>query len=125
MNVSRSFLLIGVLYLIVGMVVGMYMGGSGDHSFAPVHAHINLLGFTLMTLFAGVYKLFPAMAENILARIHFWLYQVGVLAMLVALFLMLGRFLPEATVGPIMPVTEIMVFLGTLAVALNMFKNAN
>jgi hypothetical protein len=32
------------------------MGDSGDHSLMPVHAHINLLGFTLIVLFAMVYQ---------------------------------------------------------------------
>jgi len=33
MNISPSFLLIG-----------MWMGGSGNQTLAPVHAHINLTG---------------------------------------------------------------------------------
>ena len=46
MDISRGFLVMGACYLLVGVLFGMYMGGSGDHSLAPVHAHINLLGFT-------------------------------------------------------------------------------
>lgn len=67
MNISRGFLLIGSLYLLVGVV----MGGSGDHWLAPAHAHINLLGFTLMTLFGIAYRVMPAMSGNTLARAHF------------------------------------------------------
>ena len=52
MNVSRNFLIVGSAFLIVGLVIGMYMGGSGDHSLAASHAHINLLGFVLSVLFA-------------------------------------------------------------------------
>ena len=106
MNIARNFLVTGVLYLVVGLVMGMYMGGSGDRSLSPVHAHINLLGFTLMVLFAVTYKVFPQMAETGLARLHFWLFQVGTLLLLVALFLMLGGFVAEASIGPVMPVTE-------------------
>jgi len=51
MNIARNFIVIGSIYLIVGITLGMYMGGAGDHTLAPLHAHINLLGFTLMTVF--------------------------------------------------------------------------
>ncbi len=59
MNISRNFILAGVAYLLVGISFGIYMGSSGDHSYAPLHAHINLLGFTLMTVFGVLYRVFP------------------------------------------------------------------
>jgi len=124
MNISRNFMMVAVLYLLTGMAMGMYMGGSGNHTLAPVHAHINLLGFTLMTLFAVVYKLFPAMAASRLAKAHFWLHQVGTFCLLLALFLMIGGFVAEAAVGPLMPIFEIAVFLATLSLAANVYKNA-
>ena len=65
MNISRGFLVIGSLYLLVGIVFGMYMGGTGDHSLAPLHAHINLLGFALMMIFGLVYRQFPEMTKPI------------------------------------------------------------
>lgn len=123
MNISRNFLVIGAGYLLVGILLGMYMGGSGDHSLTPVHAHINLLGFTLMTLFAICYKVFPALASGMLATAHFWLHQAGTLVLLGGLYLMMSRTLPETTVGPIMPIAEGAVFLGILAFAVNAFKN--
>jgi len=124
MNVARNFLLIGVLYLVVGIILGMYMGGSGDHTLTPVHAHINLLGFTLMVLFSLIYKVFSAMASNTSARVHFWAYQGGTLAMVCALFLMLGDFVPEATIGPVMPFAETAILIGVLAFGWNAYKNA-
>ncbi len=42
MNISRLYLLIGSLYLLVGVILGMYMGGAQNFELAPVHAHINL-----------------------------------------------------------------------------------
>ena len=83
MNISRGFLIIGSLYLLVGIGFGMYMGGSGDHTLAPVHAHINLLGFTLMTVFGLAYRVIPGLADGPLAQAHFWLHQAGALVLLV------------------------------------------
>ena len=38
MSISRGFVVMGAVYLVVGIVFGAYMGGSGDHTLAPVHA---------------------------------------------------------------------------------------
>jgi hypothetical protein len=124
MTVSRGFLVMGAVYLLVGILFGMYMGGSGDHSLAPVHAHINLLGFTLMSIFGLAYRLLPALAESGLAKAHFWLHQLGALLLLVALFLLMTGTIPEATIGPFMPVTEGLVLLGALCWLANVVMNA-
>jgi hypothetical protein len=72
MNIPRSFMVIGSLYLLLGIGFGIWMGASGDHSLSPLHAHINLLGFVLMTVFGLVYRQFPSMAASGLATAHFW-----------------------------------------------------
>ncbi len=64
MNVSRYFLLIAIVYLLVGMGLGEYMAGSDDTTLRPLHAHINLVGSTLMAIFAAIYKVYPAMAAS-------------------------------------------------------------
>ena len=124
MNISRSFLIMGGLYLLVGIGFGMYMGPSQDFRFAPLHAHINLLGFTLMTLFGIAYRVIPNLAGNTLARAHFWLHQIGALLLLISLFLMLSGTIPEATIGPIMLIFEIAVFVGILCWLTNILRNA-
>ena len=96
MSISRNFLVMGAIYLLVGICFGMYMGASEDHTLAPVHAHINLLGFTLMTVFGLAYRVMPQMAEGSLAKAHFWLHQVGAFMLLVGLFLLMsGKAVPR------------------------------
>ncbi len=123
MNISRNFIVIGGLYLLVGIFFGMYMGGSGDHTLAPVHAHINLLGFTLMTVFGLAYRLIPALAGGVLATAHFWLHQIGAFILLVGLFLLMSGTVGEG-IGIIFPVAELAVLAGILCWVLNVYKNA-
>jgi len=123
MNISRNFMVIGSLYLLVGIGLGSFMGGSGDHTLAPVHAHINLLGFTLMTVFGIAYRLIPALAGGILGTLHFWLHQIGALVLLVGLFLLISGTVGEG-IGIIFPVAEIAVLAGALCWTVNLFKNA-
>jgi cbb3-type cytochrome oxidase subunit 1 len=123
MNVSRGFLLVGSLYLLVGILFGMYMGGSGDHSMAPLHAHINLLGFVLMMLFGLIYRQFPGMAKPLLARLHFWLHQAGTLTLLIMLFLLFSGRIQDAAMAPIAPIAETAVLAGVAIFAFNLYKN--
>ncbi|HEX9857762.1 MAG TPA: hypothetical protein VGA75_05350 [Paracoccaceae bacterium] len=124
MTISRNFLLIGSVYLLVGISLGFYMGASEDHTLSPVHAHINLLGFTLMSIFGLAYRVFPELAGSALATTHFWLHQIGALVLLVALFLEMSGQVAEASLGPVVPVAIVTVLLGMLTFAWNVFRNA-
>lgn len=124
MSISRNFLLMGTVYLVVGVTLGMYMGGSGDHSLSPVHAHINLLGFTLMTIFGLAYRVIPGMADGLLPKLHFWLHQVGAFVLLLGLYLMMSGSVAPETIGPIFPFAEGAVMLGILCWLANLVKRA-
>ena len=125
MNVSRYFLLIGIIYLLAGMMLGDYMGGSEDFTLKPVHAHINLVGFTLMAVFAAIYKVFPAMAESRLATIHFWLHQLGALFLVTGFYLFFFGSPFEATLEiPIFVGFSIGLYGGTLLFGWNALRNA-
>lgn len=123
MNVARNFILVGSAYLILGVILGMYMGGSGDHSLSILHAHINLLGFTLMAVFGVVYKVFPAMAASGLARLHFWAHTVGSLVLMALLYLLLTGSIGEAAMMPLAPLSELLVLIGVVLFGYNAWKN--
>lgn len=125
MNVSRNFLLLGSAFIILGIVMGMYMGGPGDHSLAISHAHINLLGFALSAIFGLTYKAFPAMTNGRLASVHFWLHLVGAGMVNLLVFLMLAQIISEAAMVPLAPISELLVLLGVLVFGWNVFKNAH
>ena len=123
MNVSRNFILVGAVYLALGIVLGMYMGASGNHAPAVAHAHINLLGFTLMAVFGILYKLYPAMAATKIATAHFWLHLVGSFVVLVMIFALTMGWIAEAQMAPIAPIAELLVLLGVLAFLWNVVQH--
>lgn len=123
MNVSRNFILIGAVYLTLGIVLGSYMGASGNHGPSVAHAHINLLGFTLMTIFGLTYRVFPEMGQTGLAKVHFWLHLVGSIVLLVMLFLLTTEVITEAAMMPLAPISELLVLLGVLVYLWNVFKH--
>ena len=86
MSVAKGFLVTGAVWLVIGFGIGIIMGAMGDHSLMPLHAHMNLVGFTLMTGFGLGYGLLPDLHPG-LARAHYWLHQAGTLAMMIGLYL--------------------------------------
>jgi hypothetical protein len=70
-NVDLKFLLLAAIMLTAGVGLGIRMGIIHDFSLAPVHAHINLVGWASLALFGIVYRLYPQMAESRLAGLHF------------------------------------------------------
>jgi hypothetical protein len=58
------------VYLLIGMVFGIWMSATQDHSLAPAHAHLNLIGGVLMALFGTFYMLVPSAAEKLIAKVQ-------------------------------------------------------
>jgi hypothetical protein len=99
------WLKLAVLYLIVGVAIGIMMGASGDFTLRPVHAHINLLGWATMALAGLVYSIYEQAGRSVLARIHFWLANISMPLMAVSLALVLKG---NATVVPALVVSEVL-----------------
>jgi hypothetical protein len=76
-DTSRSYLILGALYLCIGMFMGIVMGIKESFELAPVHAHINLVGFASHTAFGLVGKVWPTVARDALARIQFLSFAIG------------------------------------------------
>jgi hypothetical protein len=80
------------LYFLIGVGMGLTMEIIGDHRLAGAHAHINLVGWASMGLFGVIYVLFPKAGESVLAKLHFWLYNISLpLFMLGLCFVLLGN----------------------------------
>lgn len=124
MDVSRKFVLSGAVFLVIGIGFGMHMGASGDHSFAPLHAHINLVGFVLSMIFALTYRSYAAMGASRLANLHFWLHFPGAIVLLVMLFLMFSGRITEQGMFPLAPLAEVAIFAGVVLFLVNALRNA-
>ena len=111
---------LGVLYLVVGVGLGIAMGASHTFTLRPVHAHMNLLGFTVMTLAGLVYSVYPEAGASRLARVHFWLHNLALPVMIGSLTALL---LGNESVVPFLGAAEIVAAVGVLLFAANVFIN--
>ena len=114
------FLQIAVVYLVIGALLGGYMGITQKFILAPVHAHILLLGWATFALAGIVYHLYPAAATTRLARIHFWLHNVGLPAFMLALALLLSG---HENVGPMVGIAASVVIVSLAVFAANVLMN--
>ncbi len=76
-RVSAAFFFLGGLLLLAGMSLGQYMGAHEDFTLAPVHAHINLLGWVTLALYGTFYALTRETYSPRLAWINFVLSAIG------------------------------------------------
>ncbi|HEY0846974.1 MAG TPA: hypothetical protein VGE12_16520 [Noviherbaspirillum sp.] len=118
--VGALWLKLAVIYLIVGVGLGIAMGASEDFTLRPVHAHINLLGWATMALAGLVYSVYPLAGTSRLAKAHFWLNNVSLPMMVIALAFVVSG---EKQLVPVLAIGEVLAAVGILVFAANIFLN--
>jgi hypothetical protein len=110
------------LYFLLGVSIGIYMAGSHDYAIAPVHAHVNLIGWVSLALAALVYKAYPVAAASRLAVAHFWLSIVALPVLAAMLYLYLRG---NAAVEPLLAAGSFAIGFAVVALVVNVFQNVH
>jgi hypothetical protein len=63
-----------VIMVVAGMIWGIVMAITEDHSTFPAHAHLNLLGRVSLFLFGIYYHLHPPIDRDRLAFLQAWIW---------------------------------------------------
>lgn len=118
-GIALLFFVSGVIYLLGGMGLGIYMGIIHDHTLAPVHAHLNLVGFVIFAVMGLFYHATPAAAATLGARLHLGLATVGLFLLVPGIaFAVHGddTGVPLAIAGSLATASAIVTFLINLVV---------
>ena len=117
-RIAQLYFKTAIIFLILGIGLGLHMAIGQDHSATGAHAHANLLGWVTMAIFGGYHALNPEKANSRFALLQYGVYTAGVAIMIPALYLMLtGR--PEFE--PVVAIASIITFIGVLMFALIIF----
>jgi len=109
------FVGIATIFVLVGMAWGIQMSITQDHLLAPAHAHNNLIGFVVMTVYGFYYRLVPAAADKPLAVVHFWVSLVAALVFAPGIALAIsGKGDILAQIGSILVVLSMLIFSWTV-----------
>jgi len=77
-DIATRFFATGAIFALCGMVWGIVMSATQDHTLSPAHGHLNLIGFVVMIVFGTFYALTPSAAATRLASIHYFLALAAV-----------------------------------------------
>ncbi|MEC0372898.1 cytochrome-c oxidase [Paenibacillus chibensis] len=111
---------IASVYLVIGILFGMFMSITHKFGYASVHAHINLLGWASLALSGIIYYLFPNAGDHLLAKVHFWLHNIGLPVMMIGLILYVNEV---AHVEPVIATGGVLVTIGILTFMVNVLQN--
>jgi hypothetical protein len=108
-DVANWFLRAAPCWAIAGMALGLHMAASQDHAQHVTHAHINLLGWVTLALYGLYLKTSPAAAAMRQARWLFWLHNVALAVLSLAL---LAIYSGRLWADPIAAVSSFAMFAG-------------
>ena len=108
-RIDRAYVAIALALLVIGELLGLYMGLASDLKLRSVHIAIVLVGFVTLSLFGFTYRLWPAMKAGALAKAQFWLSVVGVLGIVIGTY----QYVTTGGIAIVGPASVIMI-LGTV-----------
>lgn len=79
MALHYRFFIAGIIFVLIGMLLGIWMGMNDDFTLAPVHAHLNLVGWATMFLYGLYYRAEPAAEAGIWPQVQLWCAIIGLI----------------------------------------------
>lgn len=110
--IPRLYFATAAVFALIGMIWGIVMSATADHSLAPAHGHLNLVGFVMIAVFGTYYALVPKATEGRLALIHYGLTVLTVIVMAPGIVFAInedGEVL--AKIGSVLAVLTMLIFL--------------
>ena len=91
-KITVWFIRSAMIYFLVAVSLGLWMGMSPRGYYIPVHVHLNLLGWVSMFIYGVAYHILPRFSgrqlfSDRLSEIHFWTAHIGLIGMAVSWFL--------------------------------------
>jgi peptidoglycan/LPS O-acetylase OafA/YrhL len=113
MKASSVCFPVAVLMVLAGMIWGIIMAISDDHSAMPAHAHLNLLGWVCLFLFGIFYHLHPAIDRSRTALVQVWVWILTTIILTIGVGLVhtghpIGD--PIAAVGSLIVFADMLLF---------------
>ena len=103
----------GILCLLGGESLGIWMGANQNFTLAPAHAHLNLVGWVTLSLYGVAHRLYPALSASRLAMPQMIVAIIAAVTVpfTVAYTIMGGSELPAI-------INSLFIVLGTLMFAI-------
>ncbi|MDP2355248.1 MAG: hypothetical protein Q8M31_04210 [Beijerinckiaceae bacterium] len=113
MRASTLALRAAVIFALCGVGLGIGMAMSKNHLLHNAHAHINLVGWVSLFLFALYYKTNPALDASrvALVQVGSWIFGGALLGLGVTLLYGVGpQYEPFAAIGSLIVFASLLIF---------------
>jgi hypothetical protein len=111
-----------VVFAIAGMVMGIAMAASHDHSVFPAHAHLNLLGWVSLFLIGIYYKFNPLLDSSRAALVQVGIWIVGTIVLTIGVA---SIYLGHIAAEPIAIIGSLIILFDMLFFAILVFRPAS
>ncbi|MEK5406356.1 hypothetical protein MKX36_10455 [Paenibacillus sp. FSL W8-0439] len=115
---GKQCLKIAAIYFALGALLSAIIGVSGDYSLSPIQSHIHFLGWTTLGIIGLIYVAFPALSVTILARIHFWIHNISLPMLILAI---IGKNYAIAEAGVWVVIGWVLLAAGIMLFMVNMW----
>jgi hypothetical protein len=116
---SIWFLRFGIVFALIGLGLGIYMGATHEFQFSPVHAHINLVGWASMFLAGLFYRTHPE-ADTKLALLHLGIAVPGLILLASGIY---GSIAATAWAAPVVGAGSVLTLLAFILFAVIVFRS--
>lgn len=113
-KLARWHVILGLIYGLAGLLLGVYMAISSNPQLVVVHAHYLLIGLTLSCLYGLLFAQFQYTGSTKTPAAQFYFHHVGTTVTALGSPLFYGGYGPLHVVGPILGVAALLVVIGLL-----------
>ena len=104
-RIDRAYVAVALVLLLVGELLGFYMGMMSDLKLRSLHVTLVLVGFVTLTLFGVMFRLWPAMKSGAMAAAQFWLGTIGVLGIVIGTY----QYVTTGGIAIVAPASALMI----------------
>lgn len=117
-SISLLYFRTAAILLIVGMLFGIYMSASDNHAATGAHAHLNLIGFVVMSIYGIFFALNPKKSTGRLPKILWALNTIAAVVMFPSPVLLLNG---HPSFEPLVAAASFMALGGAILFAVLLF----
>jgi len=120
---ARRYIIVGLGFALLGLLLGIYMAASQNHVQMVTHAHILLVGFVLNFIYGTLYRVWQLPDDTTLAKVQFYAHQFGAVILSAGLFMLYGQIVAIEVLDPILAIGSVAVLAGMIIMKIIYIKS--
>ena len=120
---DRKFVAAGLGFGLLGLILGIVMGASHNHTQLATHAHLMLAGMVLSFIYGVCHKLWLTNPHSGMASLQFYLHIIGTLVLTGCLFAVYGGHAAPSTLEPLLIISSLSILIALILMKVMFIKS--